>query len=829
MTAERYHFTSASSGNIERQDFSDLSQAEKKMHLLSVLNGQINAYGTDESDEFVVVRENGKKQGIFKTWAVPVIPFFESDQLETLVSLWPSLTGLAQTGTTFEENLLLLSRSPNKTISVEASKAIHTLNNWTKSRLARPYKLKEDLEHARINSLQIDRRLTQIFREEPLPTNVSERIGVLVDRFVLATSLEAPFYNLEAIVGDSLGFRWNPIRIAQDHIDDIVMEGGKLDTLAFLLPSALQEAVVAEKLDWKDLNWNKVRQKTRELLRDPKRVKLLLDISETANVPIHHIVFAANALEWIPVRVGGKKDDFNSDEALQQIEQLLDYHDTSNYGKIIHIGRDANALIRFLNWMPLIEDECNFTESANWTYASVCDTAGLLLNTLVEHPEVWKEEFKDTFISELLPQLQNLDASSAKGRFLTHLILQEARLKPKFASQIGNTKRTQEYIQRLLSLREEEKIHTLGSGIKPRLLIGGKIFGLEELLNNIPLDIKIPSGIALTSESVNDILEQSSQLRMLINRLDKETDMERKLHIAERIVRDISNISIPQDILTRIVQQVREFGNRFVVRSSSHDEDNSDGVTGAGIYESVVNIALAQLPDAIKECIASYFSPKAVQFRQLTGSSDKPHFSVLIQPLIEGKGGVIFTQDLHGTDGNLIIELGNSAENITSGNGSFTRYEVKDNVLQRTEGTEIVSLNTLQKLVALTRQIQLFKGKDIDMEWVEDNIGNLWILQARSLPTQDKGIVDRSSSFKLQLNLDEDIEYVHRQLESNTGIGDIELVGHRNLEAFQGDLFRIIARHGRRIGQILHRQEIPQTSHFANICGSFGIKLRRLE
>ena len=50
--------------------------SEEQIQRLTGLFGRYNAFPSGgREDEFVIVRENGKRQGIFKEWAPPVLPY----------------------------------------------------------------------------------------------------------------------------------------------------------------------------------------------------------------------------------------------------------------------------------------------------------------------------------------------------------------------------------------------------------------------------------------------------------------------------------------------------------------------------------------------------------------------------------------------------------------------------------------------------------------------------------------------------------------------------------------------------------------------------------
>ena len=45
---------------------------------------KVNVFSNDQNDEFVITRETNEKQGIFKCWSVPIIPFLELNRFDSL-------------------------------------------------------------------------------------------------------------------------------------------------------------------------------------------------------------------------------------------------------------------------------------------------------------------------------------------------------------------------------------------------------------------------------------------------------------------------------------------------------------------------------------------------------------------------------------------------------------------------------------------------------------------------------------------------------------------------------------------------------------------------
>lgn len=144
---------------------------------LSQLVGKVNAYGNDSTDEFSVERDGGR-QGIFKAWAIPAIPFLDFGNIEVLVKLWPDLIVLADT-IGFWQALTMLADGGNEITRDLALTAVKTLSDWNRVSVDKPSYLERSLERARINSWILDLRLTNVFNRVQLASDMRERINSL--------------------------------------------------------------------------------------------------------------------------------------------------------------------------------------------------------------------------------------------------------------------------------------------------------------------------------------------------------------------------------------------------------------------------------------------------------------------------------------------------------------------------------------------------------------------------------------------------------------------------------------------------------------------------
>lgn len=195
--------------------------------------------------------------------------------------------------------------------------------------------------------------------------------------------------------------------------------------------------------------------------------------------------------------------------------------------------------------------------------------------------------------------------------------------------------------------------------------------------------------------------------------------------------------------------------------------------------------------------------------------------------MVSGVGGVANSYNVHsdGSEG-FFLEVGDSADSITSGK---TIFEAFGGVDIQTEGSKI-SAQQYSNIKKLHDEISELTGVGIDLEWVcEEGTEEVTMLQWRPLPKRIDNAESSVIEFTHVLKEDESLDSLISILESvPEGKGRIELMGNRDLDAFKGEFFAIIAVHSNRIAEIVTQENIPLTSHFANICGTLGIKLRKL-
>jgi len=174
-------------------------------------------------------------------------------------------------------------------------------------------------------------------------------------------------------------------------------------------------------------------------------------------------------------------------------------------------------------------------------------------------------------------------------------------------------------------------------------------------------------------------------------------------------------LSKPEDIKKRVFP---EFSGKVIVRSSALNED-TENMSMAGMYLSILNVTKDNFLDAAKKVCESY--------------SDKiPDNQILTQPMLDNiaMSGVIFTIDPN-TGGNYFVinydSSTGSSESITSGQktDSSTCYIF--------HGKKINDERLDLLCEAAFELMQLFNKNNIDIEFAFTKDNSLYILQARPL------------------------------------------------------------------------------------------------
>jgi pyruvate, water dikinase len=199
------------------------------------------------------------------------------------------------------------------------------------------------------------------------------------------------------------------------------------------------------------------------------------------------------------------------------------------------------------------------------------------------------------------------------------------------------------------------------------------------------------------------------------------------------------------------------------VRSSACAED-SDTASYAGQQETYLYVRGADaVRDRVRDCWASFFSERAIFYRQKKGSLDDLGMAVVVQRMVRSEvAGVLFTCDpVRGRRDRMVVEavlgLGEAAVSgqvtpdhyILKRDGTIRKAQVAEQpfaiVPVETGGTEERELGAegrepkigeehLRELARLGDDLEQRLGGPQDIEWALED-GEIYVLQARPVTT----------------------------------------------------------------------------------------------
>jgi pyruvate,water dikinase len=192
-------------------------------------------------------------------------------------------------------------------------------------------------------------------------------------------------------------------------------------------------------------------------------------------------------------------------------------------------------------------------------------------------------------------------------------------------------------------------------------------------------------------------------------------------------------------------------GQRFAVRSSAAAEDLA-GASFAGQYETVLDVGLDELPDAVRRVVDSAASARVSAYRQAhpqaapaNSSGAGGGMAVLVQVMVPADAaGVAFTANpLTGDRDEVVISaVPGLGERLVAGLATGDQWIVRHGHARRTRATEqAISADQAGQIATLARRVQVHLGSPQDLEWAittdptdtSGAEGGLWLLQARPM------------------------------------------------------------------------------------------------
>jgi len=262
--------------------------------------------------------------------------------------------------------------------------------------------------------------------------------------------------------------------------------------------------------------------------------------------------------------------------------------------------------------------------------------------------------------------------------------------------------------------------------------------------------------------------------------------------------------------LTEIYDYLQSEGIILMAVRSSSPEEDLEGTSFAGIYETVLGVTINQLEPAINTCFASALDERVVAYKQQGGFDPlDPKIAVVIQKQIASAvSGVAFSLNPVNNAYDQCVINANFGLGETVVDGTITPDQavvdkVTNTIMEKTPGKKDIAIylkagggtesrqpgspfefcltdDQISAVTALTTRIEAVYGKPMDIEWAYEG-EQLYLLQARPITAYYKIPAEMMTQPGEQKNLYHDGTLTEQGL-------------FENLSPLGGDLFISIGR-----------------------------------
>jgi pyruvate,water dikinase len=292
---------------------------------------------------------------------------------------------------------------------------------------------------------------------------------------------------------------------------------------------------------------------------------------------------------------------------------------------------------------------------------------------------------------------------------------------------------------------DEPVVHFRDLPPESRSVAGGKGAGLSRMA---AAGLPVPPGFIIAAGAFREFLESCGGLE-LVARVTDNLDTHDSAALedaAQRIRRVIMVTPLPSRFsqAIRTAHEQLQHGELVAVRSSAVAEDGVEA-SFAGQQETFLNVRGTQeILDRVKECWASFFSPRALFYRSQKAVLGDARMAVVVQEMIQAdKSGVMFTVDpIRNRRECMVIEgAPGLGEAIVSGEITPDHYVVSrhdgavvEEFIPDDERGRVLEPDELRQLRTLGVRLEEFFGSPQDVEWCIRG-GELLLLQSRPITT----------------------------------------------------------------------------------------------
>ncbi|MFO7715972.1 PEP/pyruvate-binding domain-containing protein, partial [Desulfosarcina sp.] len=285
-------------------------------------------------------------------------------------------------------------------------------------------------------------------------------------------------------------------------------------------------------------------------------------------------------------------------------------------------------------------------------------------------------------------------------------------------------------------------------------LAGAKAVNLARLGRE--LGLPTPDGFVITTAALDLFMRENRLWETIDDMLaDFDPDEAGSGQACRRIQDRIQNAPLPKTLVKAIDKACRELAERhgsmplLAVRSSAVGEDSE--ASFAGQYTSVLPVAIHDIESAYKTVLASKYSPRAILYRLRYGLTDAATpMAVAVVAMIDARAsGVLYTVDPSQPSGrqSRIDAASGLGDQVVSGSASPDVFRVERNTLKiaqrsiQPKGDEAdeasprpaLAESAVRSLIQCGLKVEAHFGSPQDIEWAQDEHGEIILLQSRPL------------------------------------------------------------------------------------------------
>jgi len=270
-------------------------------------------------------------------------------------------------------------------------------------------------------------------------------------------------------------------------------------------------------------------------------------------------------------------------------------------------------------------------------------------------------------------------------------------------------------------------------------LLGGKGASLERLLR---MGAPTPPGFCLTTAAFRHHLESGPPNGVMTAAIQALPDPAARDLLLHQLIEEPLASPLGDDLRAGVERLAAENGGekaRFAVRSSAIGEDGRTA-SFAGIHETELELAAAEVPAAVRRCWASVWSERALQYRTMRQLPMDGAMAVVVQVLVPADAAaVVFTRHPVTQRGDqlLVNAVRGLGESLVSGTVTpdeivLDKASLAVASLTRGDGDVVLTDSQLRGLAELSVHLEGQFGRPIDIEAAL--AGDRWfILQARPI------------------------------------------------------------------------------------------------